>query len=311
MSTLTGQEINASYEGLLKTLDNAAINGTNRVITDGVGNSLPLEASTTTIKFTGNADFTSATVTGITSGGLTAGSGNDSMESSDALTTVAAIASGAESIALGDSSVATGDSNVGIGKSANAGGSYSTAIGRQASVTQAQGTAVGFGAQVTGSAGVALGRIARAFDTDAIGIGNTATANNLRSISIGSSSATSSDDAISIGAFSSTTASGAIALGNQVTGAIADTLSVKAIELQTDSTPTAGGIILSDAGGTDRRINITATGDLQIDSTAVGGGGTPGLVAGTGTNSLVNDIGGTSTASGTNSIAIGNACNTN
>ena len=50
MATLTGNAINTSYEGLLKTLDNAAINGTNRVISDGVGNVLPLEASTTTIK---------------------------------------------------------------------------------------------------------------------------------------------------------------------------------------------------------------------------------------------------------------------
>ena len=311
MSTLTGQAINASYEGLLKTLDNAAINGTNRVITDGVGNSLPLEASTTTIKFTGNADFTTATVTGITSGGLTAGSGNDSMESSDALTTVAAIASGAESIALGDSAVSSGDSNVGIGKSVNAGGSYSTAIGRQASVSSAQGTAIGFAAQVTGGSGVALGRVARCFDSDAIGIGNTATANNLRSISIGSNSATSSDDAISIGPFTSTTASGAIALGSSVTGAIADTLSVKAIELQTDSTPTAGGIILSDAGGTDRRINIDAAGGLQIDSTPVGGGGgTPGLIAGTGTDSIISDLTSNSAqASQLGGLAIGSGAN--
>jgi|SaaInlV_125m_DNA_1040241.scaffolds.fasta_scaffold05528_9 trimeric autotransporter adhesin len=64
MATLTGQQIDASYQGILKTLDNAGLDGTNRVISDGVGTALPLEASTTTIKFTGNADFTSATVTG-------------------------------------------------------------------------------------------------------------------------------------------------------------------------------------------------------------------------------------------------------
>ena len=58
-----------------------------------------------------------------------------------------------------------------------------------------------------------------------------------------------------------------------VTAAIANTVSISALEVQTNSTPTAGGIIMADAGGTDRRINIDAAGALQIDSTPVGGGG--------------------------------------
>ena len=41
------------------------------------------------------------------------------------------------------------------------------------------------------------------------------------------------------------------------------------------------------------------------------GGGAAGLTVGTGTNSLINAVGGASTASGLNSLAIGNACNTN
>ena len=87
MASLTGNAINTSYQGILKTLDNAAINGVNRVISDGLGNALPLEASTTTIKFTGNADFTSATVTGISAGNLVNGTGADSLKNVDSLVT--------------------------------------------------------------------------------------------------------------------------------------------------------------------------------------------------------------------------------
>ena len=61
---------------------------------------------------------------------------------------------------------------------------------------------------------------------------------------------------------------------------------------------------MSDAGGTDRRLNITSSGALQIDSTAVGGGAA-GLEVGTGTNSLQNAVGSASTASGAQSIALG------
>ena len=57
-----------------------------------------------------------------------------------------------------------------------------------------------------------------------------------------------------------------MALGKDVVAATADTVSLKALEVQTDSTPTAGGIIISDAGSTDRRINITSAGIPQIDS---------------------------------------------
>ena len=113
--------------------------------------------------------------------------------------------------------------------------------------------------------------------------------------------------AIALGDGAVASAAGSVAIGKDVTAAIAETLSVKAIELQTDSTPTLGGIIMSDAGGVDRRINITAAGGLQIDSTPVGGGGgSAGLVVGTGTNSLQNAVGGASNASGNASIALGN-----
>ena len=39
MSTLTGKRISNTYEGLLKTSDEAPLSATPKVITDGLGNS--------------------------------------------------------------------------------------------------------------------------------------------------------------------------------------------------------------------------------------------------------------------------------
>lgn len=68
MSTLNGLPINATYQGLIKTTDNAAIDGTPKALTDGLGNDLPIEVSTTQTKFKQNVDFTEAVVTGVPAG---------------------------------------------------------------------------------------------------------------------------------------------------------------------------------------------------------------------------------------------------
>ena len=68
MSTLNGLPINATYQGLIKTTDNAAIDGTPKALTDGLGNDLPIEVSTTQTNFKQNVDFTEAIVTGLPAG---------------------------------------------------------------------------------------------------------------------------------------------------------------------------------------------------------------------------------------------------
>ena len=70
MTVLTGTKIKDTYPSLIKTEDNLPVDGTLKKLTDGVGNELPLEASTAGIKFTGEVDFDGATVTGIKSGEL-------------------------------------------------------------------------------------------------------------------------------------------------------------------------------------------------------------------------------------------------
>ena len=61
MATLNGQPIKDTYQGLIKTADNAAIDGTLKALEDGGGNTLPIEISTTGVNFTG-------TVTGVPAG---------------------------------------------------------------------------------------------------------------------------------------------------------------------------------------------------------------------------------------------------
>ena len=336
MSSLINQKIKDTYEGLIKTSDDQPIDGTLKNLQDGNGGVLPIQVSTSTVNFTG-------AVTGISPGGLISGTGSQSMQSAASLTTTAADASGAQSIALGDNATAggpggiaigrdatqltndgvvigpgassasngtaigpfattTGNQGMAIGHSANAVGN-GTAVGRQTDATGGNSVAVGNEAQATAINAIAIGQSADALNQNGIAIGNSAAAeeedgiamgrlakahyegvaigkganagtvsNKGNNIAIGSgANADTIDQNIAIGNSATANKAGGIAIGQSVTTGYDNTLSTKALELQTDSTPTAGGIIMSDAGGTDRRINITAAGALQIDSSGIGG----------------------------------------
>ena len=54
MATLTGNAIQSSYLGLLKTTDNAAIGATEKQLTDGAGNNVPMTVGTAGVTFTGD-----------------------------------------------------------------------------------------------------------------------------------------------------------------------------------------------------------------------------------------------------------------
>ena len=72
MAQLTGNPIQNSYLGLIKTTDNAAAGVTPKVLTDGAGNALPMEIGTQSVLFpTGTVDFTGSTVQGLPAGGGT------------------------------------------------------------------------------------------------------------------------------------------------------------------------------------------------------------------------------------------------
>ena len=52
-TSLNGLTPGATYSGLIKTTDNAAISGTAKILTDGASNDLPVEVSTSGVNFTG------------------------------------------------------------------------------------------------------------------------------------------------------------------------------------------------------------------------------------------------------------------
>ena len=273
MATLNGQQINNTYSALIKTADNAALSAVEKEITDGVGTSSTLKLGTTSASFVGTLDVTGATVTGLpdsgvqsvvagtnvtvdntdpanpivsaTGGdaaGLVAGTGPDSMQSASFLTPNPANASGSSTIVLGNNSSSVGPSGIAIGNMASTGPEGDQiAIGSSAYANRQESIALGTRADATGVVSCAIGRDSEASGQFSQAFGFLAVAN----------------------------VDGAIALGDQVTASIGNTVSIKALETQTDSTPTAGGIIMSDAGGTNRRLNINATGGLQVDSTPV------------------------------------------
>ena len=65
MSTLNGQPIKDTYQGLIKTTDNGVLGATPKILTDGLGNDSTLALGTAGATITGNLDLTGATVTGI------------------------------------------------------------------------------------------------------------------------------------------------------------------------------------------------------------------------------------------------------
>ena len=185
---------------------------------------------------------------------------------------------------------AKADSNaVALGANSCANSTDGIAIGTSSSTRLGHSIAVGTSSCSYGTCDIAVGFASDACGGSSIAIGNTAQValDKYHGIAIGCGTSVTGEFAGAIGSTSSATANGAYALGQGVTAATADTVSVKALETQTASTPTAGGIIMTDAGSTARRLNIDASGNLKIDSTPVGGGGgAAGLESGTGTDSM-------------------------
>ena len=275
MATLTGNQINSSYEGLIKTADNGQITATAKSVTDGVGNATNITIGTTSTNFvSGTVDFTGSTVVGV-GGGLQSGTGIDSIQTNGTITSVPAAATGTETIAIGNGATASGDKNISIGTGI-AGSGGSIVIGDGDATSSASNTlAIGVNMPTEfnfrgDSVSVGNGIYPSQFGTF-LGHGANHTAGgSTRCVAVGHGATTSANQSISLGADSVSTANDSVAIGYGVTAGTIGTVSMKALELQTDSTPTAGGIIMSDAGGTDRRINITAGGTLQVDSSTMG-----------------------------------------
>ena len=376
MATLTGQQIDGSYQGLLKTTDNGAVTGASKAITDGLGNATNIEIGNAVTKFpSGTVDFTGSTVQGLPSGsaGLENGTGADSLQSAAALTTNAADASAANSMAIGDGVTAAGTDTTAIGKtittvtntlnsvmlgtdlSTGSTGSDGTvvighgnvtadgrtvAIGYDVDIPSGQGQAMGNDINITGadrSTAIGSGINIDTVGSDKIAIGTTMSLTADRAIGVGRDVTVSGDRAISIGDNTSATASGAVALGKNVTAATVDTVSVKALETQADGGvnikgdgTNAGKLKLycedasgahnvtlegpAHAGGSTYSLkfpNVQSAGTQILEADSSGnlswintpsGGGAAGLVAGGQTNSMKSAAALTTTAAVTSHV---------
>lgn len=249
MADLQNAQIDQSYPSLIKTFDNGPIDATFKFLSDGAGNKLPIEVSNADVRilsnqiqltdvaqvngfaitsvdtaFGGAVDFSSATVTGLpgSAAGLENGTGTSSLQSAASLTTTAANAAGNNAIALGNNArVPGGSDNIAIGNGAqvNATANNSQAFGENAAANSSDATAIGNGTDA-GLGGTALGTFAQASGTYSTAVGKNANA--------------SATEAIAIGRAATSNAEGATAIGRNVTASIIDTVSVKALETQTN-----------------------------------------------------------------------------
>jgi hypothetical protein len=64
MSSLQNQKIKNTYPGLIKTEDNSALGSTASRLTDGLGNTIPMTISGSSVVFDGDVDITQATIVG-------------------------------------------------------------------------------------------------------------------------------------------------------------------------------------------------------------------------------------------------------
>jgi len=248
MSSLVNQKIKDTYEGLIKTSDEQPIDGTLKNLQDGNGGVLPIQVSTSTINFTG-------AVTGISAGGLLAGTGANSMESG--ITTTPADARGINDIVIGDGAQsrvdATFGSNVVIGNDATqTGGERGVVIGFNATMSKA-GISIGANTDNNSGQGIAIGNNAATGSLDescAIGF-DASSIGNAGSLAVGRNSSASGINPTCIGRNSSATnnaiAAGynAVASGNESTaiGTNTDATASLATALGYTAQATAAGAI--------------------------------------------------------------------
>jgi len=269
MSTLTNEQINLTYPGLIKTVDNTALAlATEKALTDGLGNSLPMTASQQGISFNGNLDLANATITGLVSGGLVAGTGSNSMKSADFLTSGSNQASAVNTICIGNGGIADGTEAIHIGNGGQA-GNLSLAIGQ--------------GAVAVNGPAIALGRSARAVGSVTFAAGNSSTVDSDQSIGISGENInmnSSSQRSVGLGRQVTISASNCVAIGNYAqiasggTGSIsmaASRVGIGTISAQNSINLAPGSFNTNIPVGADRAIGIGSSGVALDKVTAADG----------------------------------------
>jgi trimeric autotransporter adhesin len=302
MATLTGNQIDQSYSGLIKTTDNAAIGATEKEITDGLGTASTLKLGTTSASFTGTLDLTGATVTGLpdvdTTYDLAAvanGANIDlNLTGSDATTDTVSIVAGTNITLSEAAGVVTIDAASTPAGLVNGTGTDSlkqadTLTTNAANASGPQAIAIGNGANATGSQAVTIGNYSEATNVGCASIGEYASATGLYSSAWGRTAAASGDGAVAFGQQSQANQAGAVAMGRQVQSDTADTTHVRALKIVAPDAPGAlggNGITFLSPDGTAGVVTLLDTDELALDGVAIGGGAA-GLVSGVAADSMI------------------------
>ena len=282
MATLTNEQINLTYPGLIKTEDNTGLAlSTEKALTDGVGNNLPMTASQQGISFNGNLDLANATITGLTAGGLVSGTGTNSMKSADFLTSGAAQASANNSICIGNGGIADGNEAIYVGSGGQA-AQDSIGIGQGAISVNGPAIAIGRFARAVGSVALAMGNSATVESNNSIGIsGENITVNSsaIRSVGIGRQVTIQAQNSVAIGNYARVLSTGArsfaIATSGTGIGAISAEDSINIAVGQYNTNIVAGAVRAIGIGSSNISLDkVTAVDGIAIGtqstSTAVG-----------------------------------------
>ena len=296
MGQLTGNQIKNSYDGLIKTTDNAAIGAVEKEITDGLGNVSNLKIGTTSSSFTGTLDLTGATVTGLpdVDTTYTVGSVQDGLNADIKLTDQLGNQSKVTLVA-GTNITLTNSGNdltidaaggggaaglvSGTGTDAMISSSTLTTTAAQSSATG--GIALGNGAQANGNLGVALGNGAQASGDESLAIGDQTQATQIGSVAIGQYAEASGTYSSAWGRTSYARAEGSVAFGQQagvlatepggvsmgrgVVAVNSDTTHVRALYIVAPNGGTGGnGITMLSPNGTAYTLTVSNAGALVI-----------------------------------------------
>jgi hypothetical protein len=266
MATLFDQQIDQTYQGLIKTTDNGVLGAVEKEITDGLGNTSTLKLGTTSASFTGDLDLTGATVTGIpasgvqsvvagtnitiddtdpanpivnaTGGGagLVNGTVADSIKSADSLTTIPSTSTATNAIAIGNGADATQTKNIVLG-TGNAGSSTMIVIGDATGPEYAE-TSIAIGNNMPTDLAFRGNSVSVGHGVypsqNGVYIGNNSNhtaGGNTHCVAVGFSATTSANQTISLGANTLTTANDSVAIGYGVTASTANTVTIKKLQM--------------------------------------------------------------------------------
>ena len=271
---LTGQQIKDTYEGVLN-IGATGLTGSLQTITDGLGNPLPMQVSSTTVNFTGTvtgivgntgpAGATGATGAqgpiGPTGAAAPGGSSPITVEQTDSLVSTGVGATGTSntSIAIGyNSTVQCNDGNIAIGSGSISNSQAGGLPGRATTVIGSYACAVGPGNIALGQNSVACG------SDSALAIGNYAKACCDYGIAIGPVVGSSANKGIAIGYGICNCGNSSIAIGNGDGNATTSTSAACAIVIGNTACANAASAIAIGTNAAAPYTNSIAIGNGSI-----------------------------------------------